>query len=78
MSECTPRHRAPQSAQVRRAERQGLLALISLPFLLAFPIWFAVRTDNVLLLIVSAIGAVLGTGTGDKRRARRRQRADET
>lgn len=78
MSERTPRHRAPQSAQVRRAERQGLLALISLPFLLAFLIWFAVRTDNVLLLVVSVIGAVLGTWTGDKRRARRRQRADET
>lgn len=74
MSTRTPRHRASQSVEVRRAERQGLLALISLPFLLAFLIWFAVRTDNVLLGIVSVVGAVIGTWISDKRKARKKAR----
>ena len=75
MSTRTPRHRAPQSAQARRAEWQGLLALISLPFLLAFLIWFAVRTDNVLLGIGLAIGSVIGTWWRDKRKVRKKAHA---
>ncbi|TDL46507.1 hypothetical protein [Kocuria rosea] len=75
MSTRTPRHRAPQSAQARRAERQVVLALIASPILLALLIWFAVRTDNVVLLIVSVIGAVIGTWIGDKRKARKKANA---
>jgi hypothetical protein len=67
-----PRHRAPQTAQARRAERQGLLALIALPFLLAFLIWFAVRTDNVLLGIGLAVGVWGGMWLDGKRKARKR------
>ena len=78
MSTRTPRHRAPQSAQARRAEGQGLLALIALPFLLAFLIWFAVRTDNVLLGIGLAIGSVIGTWWRDKRKARKKANAGGT
>ena len=72
MSTRTPRHRAPQSAQARRAEGQGLLALIALPFLLAFLIWFAVHTDNVLLVGLSAIGGLIGMRISGKWRVRRR------
>lgn len=77
MSTRAPRHRAPQSAEARRAERQGVLALIALPFLLAFLIWFAVRTDNVLLGIGLAVGVWGGMWLDGKRKARRRQRAEE-
>ncbi|WP_165979713.1 hypothetical protein [Kocuria rosea] len=45
-----------------------MLALIALPFLLAFLIWFAVRSDNVLLMIGLAIGPVIGTWWRDKRK----------
>lgn len=75
MSARTPRHRAPQSAQARRAERQVVLALIALPIMLALLIWFAVSTDNVVLLIASVIGAVIGTWIGDKRKARKKANA---
>ncbi|MEX5307615.1 hypothetical protein RF644_17860 [Kocuria sp. CPCC 205258] len=53
-----------------------MVALISLPFLLAFLIWFAVRTDNVLLGIGLAIGSVIGTQWRDKRKARKQARQD--
>ena len=76
MSTRTPRHRAPQSAQARRAEGQGLLALIALPFLLAFLIWFAVHTDNVLLAIGLAVGVWGGMWWHDKRKARKKARRD--
>ncbi|MFI7744322.1 hypothetical protein [Kocuria rhizosphaericola] len=62
---------------MRRAERQGLLALIALPFLLAFLIWFAVRTDNVVLAIGLAVGLWGGTWLDGKRKARRRRRAED-
>ncbi|NVC25192.1 hypothetical protein E7Z53_17350 [Kocuria salina] len=75
MSTRTPRHRAPQSAQARRAEWQGLLALISLPFLLAFLIWFAVRTDNVLQMIGLMAVVWGGMWLDDKRKARKKANA---
>ncbi|MEX5256664.1 hypothetical protein [Kocuria arenosa] len=53
-----------------------LLALIAMPFLLAFLIWFAVRTDNVLLGIGLAVGSVIGTSWRDKRKARKQARHD--
>ena len=52
------------------------MALIALPFMLAFLIWFAVRTDNVLLGIGLAVGSVLGTWWHDKRGVRRQARRD--
>ena len=76
MSGRTPRHRAPQSAEARQAERQIVLAIIALPFLLAFLIWFAVRTDNVFLGIGLAIGSVIGTWWRDRRKARKQARRD--
>ncbi|GEO96817.1 hypothetical protein [Kocuria turfanensis] len=76
MSTRTPRHRAPQSAEVRRTERQGLLALIALPFLLAFLIWCAVRTDSVLLGVGLAVGVWGGMLLDGKRKARKRARQD--
>ncbi|MGQ1798020.1 hypothetical protein ACT4S5_12915 [Kocuria oceani] len=41
-----------------------MLALTALPFLLAFLIRFAMRTDNVLLVIGPAVGSVLGSVLG--------------
>lgn len=70
MSARAPRHRAPQSAQARWSEWQGALALIALPFLLAFLIWFTVRTDNVVLAVGMTVSAVVGTWWHDKRRSR--------
>ncbi|MEX5235999.1 hypothetical protein [Kocuria arenosa] len=75
MSRRAPQHRSPQSDQARRDQLQVLLALISLPFLLVFLIWFAVRTDNVLLGIGLAIGSVIGTWWRDKRKARKKAKA---
>ncbi len=46
MSDRSLRHRAPQSTPARRAERQGVLALIALP---------------CLLVIGLAVGSVIGT-----------------
>ncbi|MGQ1798054.1 hypothetical protein ACT4S5_13090 [Kocuria oceani] len=62
---------------MRRSERQGLLALIALPFLLVFLVWFAVRTDNVLLGIGLAVGTGVGMWADGKRKARRRQHTEE-
>lgn len=73
-----PRHRAPQSVQARWSEWLGVLALIAFPFLLAFLIWFAVRTDNVALAIGMTISAVAGTWWHDKRKSRARPPRDET
>ena len=73
-----PRHRAPQSVQARWSEWLGVLALIAFPFLLAFLIWFAVRTDNVALAIGMTISAVVGTWWHDKRKSRARPPRDET
>lgn len=55
-----------------------MLALIASPFLLAFLIWFAIRTDNVALAIGMTISAVVGTWWHDKRKSRARQRRSET
>lgn len=58
MSDRTLWHRVPQSTQARRVERQGVLALIALPFL---------------LVIGLAVGSVIGTWWHDKRKNRRRE-----
>lgn len=76
MSRRAPRHRAPQSAEVRRVERQGIQALIALPILLVFLIWLAVRTDNVLLGIGLAVGMWGGMWLDGKRKARKKARRD--
>ncbi|WP_272027655.1 hypothetical protein [Kocuria rosea] len=78
MKEHTPRHRAPRSAQARWSEWQGVLALIALPFLLAFLIWFAVRTDNVVFAVGMTVSAVIGTWWHDKRKSRTKERVGET
>ncbi|MUN63815.1 hypothetical protein GMA12_11810 [Kocuria sediminis] len=52
-------------------------ALLAFPFLLAFLIWFAARTDNVALAIGMTISAVVGTWWHDKRKSRARQRRNE-
>ncbi|GAA1749817.1 hypothetical protein [Kocuria aegyptia] len=69
MNARTPRHRASKSVQTRRTEREAVLALIAIPVL----IWFAVYTDNVLLVTLSAIGALIGTWMGRVRNTRRRK-----
>lgn len=68
MSAEGPRHRGPKSVQTRRTEREVVLVLIAIPLL----IWFAVRTDNVLLVTLSAIGALIGTWLSGKWKLRRR------
>ena len=59
-----------------RVERQVVLALIALPILLALLIWFAVRTDNVLLGIGLAVGMWGGMWLDGKRKARKKARRD--
>lgn len=68
MSARTPRHRGPKSVQTRRTEREVVLVLIAVPLL----IWFAVHTDNVLLVTFSTIGALIGTWISGKWKVRRR------
>ena len=68
MSASGPRHRGPKSAQTRRTEREVVLVLIGIPFL----IWFAVHTDNVLLVGLCAIGGLIGMRISGKLRVRRR------
>lgn len=70
MSARAPRHRGPKSVQARRAEREVVLALIAIPLLA----WFAVHTDNVLLVGLSAIGALIGMRISGKWKGRRRTR----
>lgn len=76
MNARAPRHRGPQSAEVRRAERQGLLALNALPFLLALLVWLVVRIDSPMVVVLSAlgglIGSLIGRRTSGKTKARRR------
>ncbi|WP_158041296.1 hypothetical protein [Kocuria sp. CNJ-770] len=45
-----------------------------MPFLLAFLIRHAVRTDNMLLAIGLVVGSVLGTRWHDRRKARKKAR----
>jgi hypothetical protein len=66
MSARTPRHRGPKSVQTRRTEREVILSLIAIPLL----IWFAVHTDNVLLVGLSAIGALIGAWMSGKWKVR--------
>ena len=68
MSARTPRHRGSKSVQTRRTEREVVLVLIAIPPL----IWFAVHTDNVLLVGLSAIGGLIGMRISGKWRVRRR------
>ena len=72
MSARTPRHRGPKTVQTRRTEREVVLVLIGIPFL----IWFAVHTDNVLLAIGLAVGVWGGMWWHDKRKARKKARRD--
>lgn len=68
MSARTPRHRGPKTVQTRRTEREVVLVLIGIPFL----IWFAVHTDNVLLVALSTVGAIMGMRMSGKWKVRRR------
>lgn len=63
-----PRHRGSKTVQTRRTEREVVLTLITIPLL----IWFAVHTDNVLLVSLSTIGAIMGMRMSGKWKVRRR------
>jgi hypothetical protein len=73
VSKRASRHRAPPSASTRRFERKALRSFIVITFMLGFLVWFAVVTDNVLLVTVSTVGAVIGTWLGRVRKTRRRK-----
>lgn len=67
MSGKAPRHREEKSPAQRKRNGGNVLALIGILLL----IWFAVSTDNVLLVTVSTIGALIGTWIGRRGKARR-------
>ena len=75
MSAWGPRHRVRPSELTRRAEQKVLGSFIAMAFMIAFLICFAVATDNVLLVSVSSIGAVIGAWLGRGRKVRRRKHA---
>lgn len=66
MSARASRHRGEKLPAQRRRDRGNVVALLGFLFL----VWFAVSTDNVLLVTVSTVGALIGTWIGRRGEAR--------
>jgi Flp pilus assembly protein TadB len=73
MSSEGPRHRGRPSELTRRAERKVVHSFIAMTLMAAFLIWVAVGLGNIMLVIVSSIGAVTGVWLSGGRMTRRRK-----